>query len=704
MNILKRWCLAACICLLMPFGALGAEVCSGSVADLYRLFASSSLGGEWLPVASETTTLRWKEATTASGRAEGIRTFSAYENGAFVGSISFKGHIVSGQFSVGSTTYYLSTTNGRWILASQEEHVGCGNTDTPNRHEESMVTRAGKATGAAEWYDNLDVIRNDGVLRVYRLVLFVSNHIYNNWFHNNVDEVKTFWANAENALNEYYMRDIGVKFVVLRDEKFIARTAETDLVPASLSATQRVYRGTDELNKLIGEDAYDIGMFILPTTGDVSGMAILGGAYRKIYKGASFSVNSFPTMAHELGHMFGSQHTHYRYDSYNSEEGNGQSVMSYGVPRTFFSLVSIREIRQRLSEVHYYSDEARENLVNVERRENTSTNNFPFGISTKVVAPEIDTVSLRREYTIPAGTFFQFHVPVKDAAGKKLLYAAQNVGKNLGIPAIFYTFMASADSIIRFEDRYQYYSWGSGKGEKLLLPKGNGTYEFGLSASNPDLTEGYQTRANHAVGYAYYRTKLNIRLDLKPFVFSNRYGINAAFYNKSLYKGGDKVTIYWDVDQEVFQSDSKVRILLSDDFGQTFKYVLADDVPNNGQYEVTLSNVKIGKVSLPKLPSTYRGGVIKIEVKDHIVYALSHSIPFEYYEWGDDTGQFIPTGGFEVALNPNLAPFALTGITNHPADDSLRRKIKYYTLTGQPVEHPTKGIYITDEGKKVVFK
>ncbi|HEY9551830.1 MAG TPA: hypothetical protein VIQ97_06055, partial [Prevotella sp.] len=85
MNILKRWCLAACICLLMPFGALGAEVCSGSVADLYRLFASSSLGGEWLPVASETTTLRWKEATTASGRAEGIRTFSAYENGAFVG-------------------------------------------------------------------------------------------------------------------------------------------------------------------------------------------------------------------------------------------------------------------------------------------------------------------------------------------------------------------------------------------------------------------------------------------------------------------------------------------------------------------------------------------------------------------------------------------------------------------------------------------
>ena len=37
-----------------------------------------------------------------------------------------------------------------------------------------------------------------------------------------------------------------------------------------------------------------------------------------------------------------------------------------------------------------------------------------------------------------------------------------------------------------------------------------------------------------------------------------------------------------------------MRILLSDDSGKSYKYVLVEEAPNNGHCEVTLPNVAIG--------------------------------------------------------------------------------------------------------------
>ena len=48
---------------------------------------------------------------------------------------------------------------------------------------------------------------------------------------------------------------------------------------------------------------------------------------------------------------------------------------------------------------------------------------------------------------------------------------------------------------------------------------------------------------------------------------------NGDYSRNRTYKAGEKLTLHWDVDKNIFGEDSKVRILLSDDSGKSYKYV-----------------------------------------------------------------------------------------------------------------------------------
>ena len=74
---------------------------------------------------------------------------------------------------------------------------------------------------------------------------------------------------------------------------------------------------------------------------------------------------------------------------------------------------------------------------------------------------------------------------------------------------------------------------------------------------------------------------------------------------KNKYKGGEKLTLTWQVDNDIFKN-TKVRILLSDDFGKTYKYTLANNIDNNGSYEVTLPNINIGNKILEIQPFLFQ--------------------------------------------------------------------------------------------------
>ena len=70
--------------------------------------------------------------------------------------------------------------------------------------------------------------------------------------------------------------------------------------------------------------------------------------------------------------------------------------------------------------------------------------------------------------------------------------------------------------------------------------------------------------------------------------------------------------------------DSKVRILFSDDFGKTFKYVLADNVPNNGYYKLMMPYLTVDNINDYEGWSNFTtgGGRFKLEVDGEIACSI----------------------------------------------------------------------------------
>ena len=106
--------------------------------------------------------------------------------------------------------------------------------------------------------------------------------------------------------------------------------------------------------------------------------------------------------------------------------------------------------------------------------------------------------------------------------------------------------------------------------------------------------------------------------------------------------------IKWEPATKVFGKDSKVRVLFSDDYGQTYKYVLATGLPNNGTATVLFPNgVVLGKeqtdwdFGTASNKGTGRHevkGVFRIEVENHIAYAAFN----HYTDEGDKNGLDTP--------------------------------------------------------------
>ncbi|GJH39540.1 hypothetical protein RCZ04_00900 [Capnocytophaga sp. HP1101] len=343
------------------------------------------------------------------------------------------------------------------------------------------------------------------------------------------------------------------------------------------------------------------------------------------------AVVSYPnpsTVAHEIGHMFGASHTFglgRNGDSEKTEIGYGQSIMSYGhiekLPRDFISLPSLRSIRKLLGNtLAYYSDKE---LTKVGGIVIPGGSNLVYGVKTNSKPPVIDRKTIKKEYTIPQDTYFQFYIQATDPDGDAMMYMAHPADRNFWKwgNTKFLTYKPSLDNNIRFQDRY------IKKGNVYELEKyshfnGTGEYTFWVGAADQN-----SRNPNHLTQYDVVETIVKI-VSGKPFVITDFVNTNKGSSPTShQYKAGEEVPLHWQVDKNIFGSDSKVRILLSNDLGKTYKYVLAESVPNTGTYTVTLPNVAIGTTE-GNYNRQVGAGVIKIEVIGNLAYALSTTTPY----------------------------------------------------------------------------
>ena len=571
---------------------------------------------KWLKAVSaqQGIAIEWQERPTSFAK-KGIKSFVGYYKGDFVASLSV-GKSVSGSFNYQGTSYEISDSKGQLVFYKSEQGV-CGNQDK-EPHKHSAFARPVLAAEEAQ-----PKIANTQVLRVYRLAMHIPYSTFTTeHFKEKLQKVETFWADTENFLNEMYMRDLGVRFEVVNDERLIIKDAAKETFASTRNASYVKDNSTIVINNLIGENSYDVGISLVYTSSQkeagIRGLAYLEGVYQPNTKADAVAVLTKEVIAHEIGHLFGGRHTFgshkgsSAYDSEKTELDSGTSVMSYGSPRDFFSLSSIERIRKRLTQVP------------------AKAKDKTFATQ----APRIDHSKLKNHYTIPKGTFFQFYIPATDPDSEQLLYTVNQHDVRNGdkTPITQYAiYKPTTANPVTIKTEYHENS-GNVVANSGLAHQTTGTFTFWLGVSDAQP----QQAADYIVQYDLAETKVTVK-EGTPFEITTT--------PKNKYKGGEKISLQWKVDAAIF-AGTKVRVLLSDDLGKTFKHIVLAETANDGAEEVTLPNINTTKA------------VLKIEVIDGLAFALTNYNP--------------QTGGFTIEKDDNFVSEPLAFVaTTLPQDLTL---------------------------------
>ena len=498
---------------------------------------------------------------------------------------------------------------GFCALTQATARGGCGTcSHTPAR------LKAGKAPA-----DGTGNIETDGVLRTYRLAIPVDYGMYQELFYQNEGQVWQFWDEVEQDLNKIYTPELGVRFQVVKDRKLIVMYPNNS--PFKGMALQNiVYAATQPINDMIGEDAYDAGIWIAGKTYDLTGMAELGGVYKREYKGAAVAtVNRTAIVGHELGHLFGAHHSHTNgVSAYESVEPyQGRSMMGYGGDMDFFNLYSVKEITTKLNATPYYTDNSRKTLSG----QSSTVTNYPVGTPRSGNGPAIDRSSIGEALKVPAGSYFYIAVPETESAHTPAYKVHQMDLGTAGRKAKFLAHKGTADPMVPFQTEF------NNQGLMVLNsdPRtvATGEYTFWLGAYDGSAAD------SRAPFYDVVQRKLEI-VQGTPFTITA-----PDFSQHATFGKGELVELRWDVDQTLYpQGGSFVRILMSDDLGRTFPHVIVDRTPNDGSCTIAIPQKTVAMMpeqtdfmDKAHYPKEVRPGVIKVEIIGGGAFALSPHYP-----------------------------------------------------------------------------
>ena len=605
--------------LLIWFLFIGTINAQQNAAAVIRLFQQNK-AVEWhLPVKGKSIPLMWYERYNSLAQ-EGFRTFVAYHQGAFAGSISVAPSTILGEVWHEGKAYFLSTEKGILKISTEKSQFSCGtcadghcNTDmgTTTTPKASITARGVALAEVALPSEDKRVLYNTNVMRTYRLAMLIDYSFYKGHCRSDMNKVKAFMTEVQAGLNEVCGREIGCQFELVNDPRLIITTKEKEVYDRP-SVRTVVERATGDFNSLIGEENYDAGI-VFSVYKDNRGLAHLGEITGKL-KGGCIANHEFYIILHEFGHLLGSAHTFTiggQTASSFTEPDRGNSIMSYinDPYGTYFSLPSIYTIRNRTN-LHdaYYSDKARTQLVGLPQA------NIPYGEVSDNRAPVIHRAKLKKSYTLPPNTYFQFDIEASDPDGDPLLYMAHQADFKIFGKARFPSNRPTESNRIEFYQPYRKNRYNEWEKVPFKFTGENETGEFTFWLGVCDGKVGaYKNGKPHVPLYDVYETKVNI-VGGTPFKISSLTGSNRI----GRYTRGKDIIINWTVDKNIFGEDSKVRILFSDDYGKTYRHVLADGAPNNGRATVAFPVQAKGL----SYNDRFIEGIFKVEVINHIAYAI----------------------------------------------------------------------------------
>lgn len=494
----------------------------------------------------------------------------------------------------------------------------------------------------------------DGRIYHYRTAVCIGYEGYTEEFNSNLEAIHQWFDALQQRFDETFLAQAGIKLEIIRDDRLIRTHDDTELQKAVLLKNGRGTGGdvfsydkiTYFIDSIYGNANYDLGIYIRKSNGTAGGMTTLSAGRLMAHKADSWSDAQAYHVVHEIGHLFGCEHPHDIGE--NVEPGKGQSVMGYGGGE-FFSLRSVQSMRQQLSQLYYYSDSARTQLVEVENTgvapEDRHYYNIPYASAATATLPRMDSGLIARRYQVTLGSAFQLSVPMVERQEGQL-YAAMpfDVLSSARSNALKPAYAPQRGDTIELGIRYDVPSTipanrTDGNEPKIEFSDASrvGDYKFLLSAQN-------QAR------YATREVVVSI-VDGEAFKIDNVSG-----YGLNYERVGRDLTVRW-TPTDLYGNSAKVRIMLSKDAGQTWPYVLADGIPNSGSWTGRVPYLQIDKVKPAGYSQFINGGMLKVEIVDEIAYAKYPEQPY-YYQSGD-----VLSKGFVMDLNSaNNAAFRWSGV------------------------------------------
>lgn len=432
---------------------------------------------------------------------------------------------------------------------------------------------------------------SDSIFREYRLaVLFTREELESPRFGNDRNKIKTHLQQLEKYLNSIYVRDAGVKFTMVYNDKLI----DTSLKSANVYI-DNANTATKLITERIGVDNYDIGVccnyYGSEDAGGNAGYTSLGCLQWDDLKGNVISSKQEDrTIAHELAHAFGCQHPWVT----GSEPGNsGQSIAGYGFSSKthFLSLASLTQVLQTART----ADKIRKAT-------------FTKTVSPTNTPPCIDRTKMKREYIIPKNTYFTLPVYATDKEQKELSYACAQWNYVAYDAAWFPTYPSQHSKVLNFGRTYSSANYSLVQNSDSIPV---GEYKMLISVSDA-LPVEEAIEKKQAPLRDNFLTMFKV-IEATPFKIKP--------LPSTTFKTGERFTLRWGVDKTFFDKDSKVRILLSDDGGSTFKHVLVPSTANDGECEVVLPQQVMGKMNTYVI-TTDDGQVIPIYTMGSAVFRI----------------------------------------------------------------------------------
>ena len=535
-------------------------------------------------------------------------------------------------------------------------------TNAPSQHERIATT---------------ETIPGDNVLRFYRMAIPVTYTAYEEDFGHDYEKALLFWTETEAYLNRIYV-PLGFCFDVIKDKRLVM--TEHNMIDENVFNAPAF--GTELLNQIIGTSAYDIGMWVTHREDyeENSGLSIENGAYMPSTKASGYAKTDKWVVAHEVGHLLGANHT---------PGGEGSLMDNIG---DFLSYPSIKRIRTACIQKNaaYYSDETRTRLQGTD-----NGGNYVYGIKVNNSAPEFVQERMSKTYSIPQGSNLSLTVHATDEEQNRLEYMsigcstgnADNVSEEDEAPH-FASKAPQAHNVIEYRTQYSadvfyddFFYPVYGTEVASMTP---GDYSISILVRDiPESDEWTSTTMKTNPFYSNY-TVWEAKIRIVP---GTEFSASLS-PKKNEYNAGETVTVKWGVNNALFTSESKVRITMSSDYGKTYGYVLAEDIPaQNGQASIKLPYANVGNIDVDFITATrqMRGGIIRIEEKDGIAFTLTTDSP-------EKGGGFTIVGAEETDIRSLLPTPANT-------ED-------IFDLHGRKVSRPDTicpGLYIT-KGKVVFIK